>query len=189
MVHKHLVKWLSEIIKKKENEVPHMLAPKRRHLHYSKIYCDVAERWLLAWNQNKHITYFICWFRNQYWTSLHSPQLSLIWRIRLHHCATLARNLITSILVRTPVSKLTFYILVPSWNYVFRTLQIPVPFHFHTALLTRLHGRSCPTISKILISSLKKRHLFFIYGKEEFSQIGLLSLWKFVQGPSNSYLV
>ena len=33
MVHKHLVKWLSEIIKKKENEVPYMLAPKRRHLH------------------------------------------------------------------------------------------------------------------------------------------------------------
>ena len=36
-----------------------MLAPKRRCLDYSNVYCDVTERWLLAWNQNKHITYYI----------------------------------------------------------------------------------------------------------------------------------
>ena len=36
-----------------------MLAPRRRCLDYSKLYCDVTERWLLAWNQNEHIAYFI----------------------------------------------------------------------------------------------------------------------------------
>ena len=37
-----------------------MLAPRRRCLDYSKVFCDVTERLLLAWNQNKilHITYF-----------------------------------------------------------------------------------------------------------------------------------
>ena len=36
-----------------------MLAPERRCLDYSKVFCDVKERWLLAWNQKKilHITY------------------------------------------------------------------------------------------------------------------------------------
>ena len=34
-----------------------MLAPRRRCLDYSKFYCDVPERCLLAWNQNK--TYYI----------------------------------------------------------------------------------------------------------------------------------
>ena len=32
-----------------------MLASRKCRLDYSKFYCDVAERWLLAWNQNKHI--------------------------------------------------------------------------------------------------------------------------------------
>ena len=57
-MHKHLIKWLSEIIKKKEG-VPHMLAPRRCCLDHSKVYSDVTERWLLAWNQNKHITYYM----------------------------------------------------------------------------------------------------------------------------------
>ena len=35
-----------------------MLALGRRCLDYSKSFCDVIERWLLAWNQNKHITYY-----------------------------------------------------------------------------------------------------------------------------------
>ena len=35
-----------------------MLASRRCRLDYSKIFCDVVERWLLAWNQNKHITYY-----------------------------------------------------------------------------------------------------------------------------------
>ena len=36
-----------------------MLAPWRRCLHYLKGYCDVTKRLLLAWNQNKHVTYYI----------------------------------------------------------------------------------------------------------------------------------
>ena len=36
-----------------------MLAPRRHCLDYSKFYCDVTERWLLAWNQSKYITYYI----------------------------------------------------------------------------------------------------------------------------------
>ena len=39
--------------------VLHMLAPRRRCLYYSKVYSDVTERLLLAWNQNKQITYYI----------------------------------------------------------------------------------------------------------------------------------
>ena len=57
-MHVYLIKWLSEIIKKRERSA-HMLPPRRRCLDYSKIYCDVTERWLLVWNQNKHITYYI----------------------------------------------------------------------------------------------------------------------------------
>ena len=34
-------------------------APRRRCLGYSKVYCDVRKGWLLAWNQNRHITYSI----------------------------------------------------------------------------------------------------------------------------------
>ena len=34
-----------------------MLASRRRCLDYSKIYSDVKQRWLLAWNQNKQVTY------------------------------------------------------------------------------------------------------------------------------------
>ena len=36
-----------------------MLASRRRCLFYSKAYSDFANRWLLAWNQNKQITYYI----------------------------------------------------------------------------------------------------------------------------------
>ena len=36
-----------------------MLAPRRGCLGYSKVYCDVRKRWFLAWNQNRHITYYI----------------------------------------------------------------------------------------------------------------------------------
>ena len=36
-----------------------MLAPWRHCLHYGKVYWDVTTRLLLAWNQNKHITYYI----------------------------------------------------------------------------------------------------------------------------------
>ena len=36
---------------------------------------------------------------------------------------------------------------------------IPEPFHFHTVLLTRLHGRSCRTTSQIFRSILKKKDI------------------------------
>ena len=36
-----------------------MLPPRRPCVDYTKVYCDVAEKWLLAWNQNKHIIYYI----------------------------------------------------------------------------------------------------------------------------------
>ena len=58
-MHEDLIKWLSEIIKETERGEPHMLAPRRRCFGYSKVYYDVRKRWLLAWNQNKHITYSI----------------------------------------------------------------------------------------------------------------------------------
>ena len=49
-MHKHLIKWLSKIIKKRKGSVT---------LCYLEVCCDVKERWLLAWNQNKHIIYYI----------------------------------------------------------------------------------------------------------------------------------
>ena len=36
-----------------------MLTPRRGFLDYSKVCNDVTEKWLLAWNQNKQITYYI----------------------------------------------------------------------------------------------------------------------------------
>ena len=66
-MHEHLIKWLSEIIKKRERGVPRILAPSIRFLGYSKVYCDVRKRWLLAWNQNRLITFYI--FHIQYTNS------------------------------------------------------------------------------------------------------------------------
>ena len=43
-VHEQLIKRLSEIIKKKEKGVPHMLASRRRCLDYLKVYMNVMER-------------------------------------------------------------------------------------------------------------------------------------------------
>ena len=36
-----------------------MLAPRGRCLHHSIVHCDVTERWLLTWNQNTHVIYYI----------------------------------------------------------------------------------------------------------------------------------
>ena len=58
-MHGHIIKWSSEIIKKTERGVPHILAPRRCCLGYLKVYRDVRKSWLLAWNQNRHITYYI----------------------------------------------------------------------------------------------------------------------------------
>ena len=45
-----------------------MLTPKKGYIDYSKVYSDVTERQLLAWNQNNilHVIYFISSFQNQY---------------------------------------------------------------------------------------------------------------------------
>ena len=51
-----------------------MLAPRRRCLGCSKVYCDVRKRWLLAWNQKRHITYYI--FHISYTNSKISTVLS-----------------------------------------------------------------------------------------------------------------
>ena len=44
---------------KKEKGVPHMLAPRRRCLDCWKVYSDVTERLLLAWNKKKIIYYIL----------------------------------------------------------------------------------------------------------------------------------
>ena len=98
-----------------------MLAPRRGCLGYSKVYCDVRKRWFLAWNQNRHITYYV--FHIQYTNSEISIGLlyicpHFVWWHRLNHCAALVCNSPTSILVRASVSLLTFHtstILVPLW--------------------------------------------------------------------------
>ena len=98
-----------------------MLAPRRGCLGYSKVYCDVRKRWFLAWNQNRHITYYI--FHIQYTNSKISIGLlyirpHFVWWHRLNYCAALVPNLPTSILVRTSVSLFTFHtptILEPLW--------------------------------------------------------------------------
>ena len=116
-MHEHLIKWLSDIIKKTVRGVPHMLAPRRDCFGYSEVYCNFRKRWFLAWNQNMHILYNI--FHIQYT----HPKISIgllyirphfVWWHRLGH-SVICRP---PILVRTSVSLLTFhtsYILVPLW--------------------------------------------------------------------------
>ena len=79
-MHEHLIKWLSEIIKKEKKEECHIYAtslPRRGCLGYSKVYCDVGKRWFLAWNQNRHITCYI--FHIQYTNSEFSVGLLYIY--------------------------------------------------------------------------------------------------------------
>ena len=59
---KHLIKWLSEIIKKGKGSDTYALASRRYCLNYSKVYSDVTERWLLAWNKKKknYILHVLC---------------------------------------------------------------------------------------------------------------------------------
>ena len=56
-MHKHLIKWLSKIIKKRKGSVTY--ARLLDDLGDLEVYCDVRERWLLAWNENKHIIYYV----------------------------------------------------------------------------------------------------------------------------------
>ena len=121
-MHELLIKWLSEIIKKnRKRSATYMLAPRTICLGYSKVYCDFRKRWFLAWNKNRHITYYI--FHIQYTNSQISIgllyiRLHFVWWHRLNDCAALVCNLPTSILVRASVCFLTFYIstiLAPLW--------------------------------------------------------------------------
>ena len=129
-----------------------MLAPRRGCLGYSKVYCDVRKRWFLAWNQNRHITYYIFHIQNTNFKlsiGLLYIRPDFVWWHRLNHCAAFVRNLPISILVRAPVSLLTFhfgpclgkFVDIPYINYFcaimvyeFRVLQIPEPLHFHAVL-------------------------------------------------------
>ena len=112
-MHEHLIKWLSDIIKKKtERGVPHMLAPRRGCLDYSNVYCDVRKRCFLTWNQNRHITYYI--LHIQYTNSEISICLlyirsHFVWWKRLNQCAAPVRNLPTSILVRASLCLSVFH--------------------------------------------------------------------------------
>ena len=112
-----------------------MLTPRRGCVGYSKVYCDVRKRWFLAWNQNRHITYYI--INIQYTNSKISIFLlyiypHFVWWHCLNHCAALVRNLPTSISVRASVNLLTFhtsFILAPSWftnfeHYRFQNISI-----------------------------------------------------------------
>ena len=119
-MHEHLIKWLSDIIKKTERGVPHMLAPRRGCLDYSKVYCDVRKRWFLAWNQNRHYILHIQYINSEISIRLLYIRPHFIWWQWLDHRTALVRNLPTSILVCASVCLLTFHthtstILAPLW--------------------------------------------------------------------------
>ena len=59
-MHKHLIKWLSEIIKKGKGSDTCALASKRYCRNHSKVYNDVTKRWLLAWNKKKKKIHIAC---------------------------------------------------------------------------------------------------------------------------------
>ena len=165
MAFNKMVKWYHE--KKPERGMPHMPAPGRGCLDYSKVYYNVRKIWFLAWNQNRHISYYI--FHIQYTNSEISIDLLDIhprWH-RLNHCAPLVRNLPSSILVRASVSLLTFHTSIRIRQPFCRHYGLWIsraadsetfPFPHCLVLLTclALHGQSCRTTSKVLSSSLKK---------------------------------
>ena len=94
--------------------------PNRRCLGYSTVYCDVRRRWLLAWNQNRYITYSV----------FHIPYTNCYIR---HHFVCLGKLV--------DISYVNHFGAIMA--YEVRTLQIPEPSHLHAVLLTRLawHGR------------------------------------------------
>ena len=87
-----------------------MLPPRRGYPVYSKVYFDVRKIWSLAWNQRRHITYYIFHIKSTKSEISIGPlyiRCHFVWWHRLNHCAALVRNLSTFILVRAPVSLLT----------------------------------------------------------------------------------
>ena len=148
-----------------------MLAPRRGCLVYSNVCCDVRKRWFLAWNQNKHITYYI--FHIQYT----NPKIiigllyiwpNFVWWHQLNHCSALVRNLSTSILVRALVSLLTFHTWAISASLIFTNFEYCRLQNLSISTLSCLGDSSvlhdmvewsCQTALKVLSSSLKKRYL------------------------------
>ena len=92
--------------RKRKRCVSHMLACRRSSLGFSKVYCDFTKRWLLAWNQNKHITYYILHITcTNSKISIGSLYIRphIVWWHQLNHCAALVHNLPTYISVRASV--------------------------------------------------------------------------------------
>ena len=125
--------------RKRKRCVSHMLARRRSSLGFSKVYCDFTKRWLLAWNQNKHITYYI----------LHVliPKSVLV-LFTFDPTSSDDTNWIiarlSSIICRHTFRSVPLFD-VPYVNYfgvitVFelQTLQIPEHFYFQAVLLTHL---------------------------------------------------
>ena len=125
-----MVKWY---YKTTEREVPHILAPRRGCLVYSKVYCDVRKRWFMTWNQSIYITYYIFIILIPKSVLVFFTFLPhFVWWHRLNHCAALVRNLPTSILVCASVSLLTFHthrliVLATLWFTNFESLRF-LPF-------------------------------------------------------------
>ena len=144
-----------------------MLAPRRRCLGYSKIYCDVRKRWLLTWKQHRHFTCYI----------FHIPctnsEISIaflyirryfVWWHPLNHCTTLVRNLPTSILVRASVSLLTFHtstILAALWFTNFERCRFQNLSISTLSCWLVLHGmvEAVKQYQRFSVAFWKKRHL------------------------------
>ena len=126
--------------KKTERGVPHMPAPRRGCLDYSKVYYDVRQGWFLAWKQNQHITYYIFHIQDT------NSEISIahlyicpyfVWWHRLNHCVALTRadfqfGPCLGKFVGIQYAYINHFgaIMV----YKFRELEIPEPFHFNAAL-------------------------------------------------------
>ena len=85
-MHKHLIKWLSKILKRRKRSVTYA-----RLLGDALEVCyDVRKTWLLAWYQNKHIIYYM--FHILILKLLLIFHTSPLLRFRLHHCAIPVRD-------------------------------------------------------------------------------------------------
>ena len=142
--------------------MPHILASRRHYLGFSKVYCDVTKRWLLAWNQSiLHIPYT----NSEISIGLLYIRPLIVWWHGLNHCATLVRNLAISILVRSSVSLLTFHtltILAPLWFPNFERCRFHNLFISTLSLwpCTLLHA--CHPLDHYVLFLLKVKS-FFIF--------------------------
>ena len=136
-----------------------------------------------------HISYYI--LHISYTNSEISISLSYIrpyfvsW-LQLHLCATLVRDLPTSMLVLAAVILLTFHksiILTSLWFYVFQAKQISDPSIYistiHAVLLTCLAWQKLPNNIKIISSSFKKRNVKVLKIKLTLLYIEEVIYWPF----------